>query len=152
VTIDWVSPDLPPATAADLRWAAASVVAGGAMRGVALVALDSATGACLAHIGAATSASPPGSASVGPIVRNTLASKAGTYLANLKLYPGGAAEFGRFLPSGTAGVLVAPGSAGRIALVLATDTPRGFGRLDQAWAGDLADKVEAGLIGAWEPE
>ena len=56
------------------------------------------------------------------------------------------------MPSGTAGVLVTPGSAGRVALVLATDTPRGFGRLDQAWAGDLADKVEAGLEGGWEPE
>lgn len=120
---------------------------------MALVALDGPTGRCLAHIGAATADCTPGSATVGPITASTLASKAGTYLANLKLYPGGRAEFGSFLPSGTAGVLVAPGSAGRVALILATDTPRGFGRLDQAWAGDLADKVEAGLgEGGWEPE
>ena len=120
---------------------------------MALVALDGLTGRCLAHIGAASTACAPGAAAAGPITASALASGAGTYLANLKLYPGGSAEFGRFLPSGTAGVLVAPGSAGRVALILATDTPRGFGRLDQAWAGDLADKVEAGLEeGGWEPE
>jgi hypothetical protein len=121
---------------------------------VALIALEAGGGAgggdggrCVAHLGAGRAGVPPGSAGVGPVAARALEARAGTYLASLALYPGGQAEFGGFLPSGTAGVLVAPGAAGRLALVLATDTPRGFGRLDQAWAADLADKVEAGLYG-----
>ena len=92
-------------------------------------------------------AAPPSLAAPGPVVDRAVETGAGTYLANLALYPG-RTEFLTYLPPGTAGVLVAP--RGGVALVLATDAVRGFSRTDQAWAAALAEKADATLDG-WVP-
>ena len=71
-------------------------------------------------------------------------SQAGTYLANLTLYPG-RGEFLSFLAGGTQGVAVAP--AGRVVLVAATNVVRGFAAVDQAWVATVAEKVDSSVDG-----
>lgn len=157
VALDWTHPALPPAAADELRWAAAAAAA--ATRCVSLVAFVN--GVCVAHIGGGAAADAgaagttsksnstrcPSGASPGPVVDRAVETGAGTYLANLILYPG-RLEFLAYLPPGAAGALVAP--RGGVTLVLATDTVRGFSAVDQAWAAALAEKVDATLDG-WVP-
>ena len=159
-SLDWTHPALPPAAAEELHWAAAAAAA--ATRCVSLVAFVN--GVCVAHIGGAAAAEGgaagsskanksnstrcPSGAAPGPVVDRAVESGAGTYLANLILYPG-RLEFLAYLPPGCAGALVAP--RGGVALVLATDTVRGFAAVDQAWAAALAEKVDATLDG-WVPQ
>jgi len=143
VALDWTHPRLPRAAAAELRWAAAAAAA--ASRSVALVAFVN--GVCVAHIGAAAAGATPGAAAPGPVVDRAVETGAGTYLANLILYPG-RTEFLVYLPVGVAGVIVAP--AGGAALVLAARAVRGFAGVDQAWAASLAEKLDSTLDG-WAP-
>ena len=67
----------------------------------------------------------------------------GNYLANLILFPG-RDEFFAYFPKNLQGVLVHPVGDNGV-LVAGTDTQRGFSRLDQAWLGDIADKLDSTL-------
>ena len=48
------------------------------------------------------------------------------------------------MPKNLQGVLVHPVGDNGV-LVAGTDTQRGFSRLDQAWLGDIADKLDSTL-------
>ena len=79
----------------------------------------------------------------GPLVAKAMKTGNGNFLANLILFPG-RDEFFPYLPANLQGVLVHPlGDEG--VLVAGTDTQRGFGRLDQAWLRDIADKLDSTL-------
>lgn len=72
-----------------------------------------------------------------------MSSEQGNYLANLALYPG-RVEFTSFLPENTQAAIVQPiGNDG--VLIAASNTQRGFTRLDQAWASTIADKLDTSL-------
>ena len=113
-------------------------------------------GRCIAHAGYATWDHVPGTAVAGPICKSAIDTGKGNYLPNLKLYPGeiysssyadpcaeyfkwlpacklncvGRIEFLEYLPTNVQGILLQPiGTQG--VLVAATDTIRGFTRLDQ---------------------
>lgn len=95
------------------------------------------------HMGAAKAGHKPEDALLGPICRRAMSSEQGNYLANLALYPG-RVEFTSFLPENTQAAIIQPiGSEG--VLIAASDTQRGFTRLDQAWASTIADKLDATL-------
>ena len=79
----------------------------------------------------------------GPIVLRAMEKGRGNYLANLILFPG-RDEFFAYFPKNLQGVLVHPVGDNGV-LVAGTDTQRGFSRLDQAWLGDIADKLDSTL-------
>jgi len=98
---------------------------------------------CVMHMGAARAGHKPEDALLGPICRRAMSSEQGNYLANLALYPG-RVEFTSFLPENTQAAIIQPiGSQG--VLIAASNTQRGFTRLDQAWASTIADKLDASL-------
>lgn len=77
---------------------------------------------------------------LGPICERCMDTGKGNYLANLALFPG-RVEFESFFPMNTQGILVQPiGDSG--VLVVASNTVRGISPVDQAWIGELADKLE----------
>ena len=157
--LDWTRGDLPRAAAEELRWAARSLREA-APSCVALAAFVD--GRCVARVGSfkrrkreeeeeegPSSSGDPATAALptfGDVCARAVESQAGTYLANLTLYPG-RGEFLSFLAAGTRGVAVAP--AGRVLLVAATNVVRGFAAVDQAWVATVAEKVDSSVDG-WE--
>ncbi|KAL0032202.1 hypothetical protein WJX77_010710 [Trebouxia sp. C0004] len=98
---------------------------------------------CVMHMGVARAGHKPEDALLGPICRRAMSSEQGNYLANLALYPG-RVEFTSILPENTQAAIIQPiGSEG--VLIAASNTQRGFTRLDQAWASTIADKLDASL-------
>ncbi len=140
-TLDWTAGDLPAEAAEELRWAAAALKHA-APSCVSLTAFVD--GQCVARLGSFKQDSNSNSISFGDVCTRAVESQAGTYLANLTLYPG-RGEFLSFLAEGTQGVAVAP--AGRVLLVAATNVVRGFAAVDQAWVGTLAEKVDSSVDG-----
>ena len=114
-------------------------------------------GRCLVLLGCAAHGARLTAATPGPICDEALHRGRPTYLANLALFPG-RAEFGSYLPGNTQGVVVQPvGREG--ALVVATDTQRGFSQLDQVRGGDRGARASGNarvallvhLPRAWSP-
>ena len=147
--LDWTREGLPREAAEELRWAARSLCEA-VPSCVALAAFVD--GRCVARIGyfkrgdGSSSEDPSSSISLGDVCSRAAESQAGTYLANLTLYPG-RGEFLSVLAAGTQGVAVAP--AGRVLLVAATNVVRGFAAVDQAWVATVAEKVDSSVDG-WE--
>ncbi|KAK9836014.1 hypothetical protein WJX81_006388 [Elliptochloris bilobata] len=137
--VSYMSVRVPREAAAELRWAWDALRT--ATRCRALVAFH--RGRCVMHSGVAARGLRPGAASMGPICMRALETGAGIYMANLVLYPG-RLEFAGYLPENMQGVLVQPAGEHGL-LVAATDTQRGFGRLDQAWVASVAEKLDAAL-------
>eukprot|EP00898_Chlorokybus_atmophyticus_P001321 jgi/Chlat1/218/Chrsp1S03039 len=81
----------------------------------------------------------------GAICRRALETGAGNYLPNLSLYSG-KREFAYFPENTQAVVVTCVGEDGL--LVVASDTPRGFSRVDQAWLSTIADKLDSTLQSA----
>ncbi|CAL5219167.1 g950 [Coccomyxa viridis] len=138
-TASFISTALPQAAQAELRWMWAALQACSRCRGVVVIHHER----CVMHCGIARTGHQPGTASLGPIAKGAIGRGAPNYLANLILFPG-RVEFTEYFPEDTQGVLVQPiGDEG--VLVIATDTQRGFGRLDQAWIASIADKMDIAL-------
>eukprot|EP00884_Botryococcus_braunii_P023326 jgi/Botrbrau1/9678/Bobra.0201s0012.1 len=137
--------DLPEAVSNEINWVWAALQSATRTDGLIIFWKK----ACLCHIGTSKAADYVlGQATAGPICEKAMATGMGNYLPNLVLYPG-RFEFLRYFPDTTQGILVQPiGEDG--VLVLATQTQRGFGQVDQAWAAILAQKIDTSLD-AWTP-
>jgi len=86
---------------------------------------------------------------LGDICRRAMSTGQGNYMVNMALFPG-RVEFELFLPLNSQGVVVQPiGQRG--VLVAATDTVRGFSRLDQAWLSVMSDKLEVSVEETFPP-
>lgn len=137
--VSFIHHGLPEDTQQELQWAWQSLKDCSTCQAVVVIYNSS----CLMHIGAAKPGHKPQDALLGPICRRAMSSERGNYLANLALYPG-RVEFTSFLPENTQAAIIQPiGSDG--VLIAASNTQRGFTRLDQAWASTIADKLETTL-------
>ncbi|KAL3161340.1 hypothetical protein ABBQ32_010238 [Trebouxia sp. C0010 RCD-2024] len=137
--VAFIQPGLPQEAQQELAWAWQSLRDCSTCQAVVVIYNSS----CLMHMGAARPGHKPQDALLGPICRRAMSSERGNYLANLALYPG-RVEFTSFLPENTQAAIIQPiGSDG--VLIAASNTQRGFTRLDQAWASTIADKLETSL-------
>ncbi|KAK9819684.1 hypothetical protein WJX72_001075 [[Myrmecia] bisecta] len=145
VIVSYIDESLPSSVAAELSWAWEALDA--CTRCVALVVIYQ--GRCILHQGFAARNASPADVKMGPICAKAIKSGTGNYLANLVFYPG-RVEFVPYLPENIQGVVVQPiGEDG--VLIAATDTQRGFSRLDQAWAATIADKLDQSLSSVASP-
>ncbi|KAL3161893.1 hypothetical protein ABBQ38_008980 [Trebouxia sp. C0009 RCD-2024] len=137
--VAFIQPGLPEEAQQELEWAWQSLRDCSTCQAVVVIYHSS----CLMHMGVAKPGHNPPEALLGPICRRAMSSERGNYLANLALYPG-RVEFTSFLPQNTQAAIIQPiGSEG--VLIAASNTQRGFTRLDQAWASTIADKLETSL-------
>lgn len=137
--LDYIESGLSSKTEQELQWAWQSLKECSTCQAVVILYKSS----CVMHMGAARAGHKPEAALLGPICRRAMSSEQGNYLANLALYPG-RVEFTSFLPENTQAAIIQPiGSKG--VLIAASNTQRGFTRLDQAWASTIADKLDASL-------
>ncbi|KAK9868609.1 hypothetical protein WJX84_001890 [Apatococcus fuscideae] len=136
----YVAQGLPEGLAAELEWSWTALRS--CTRCSSLAVLD--RHRCLLLAGAALPiAEPWAMSSLGSIGTRALADGRGNYLANLALYPG-RKEFTSFLPENTQAVVVQPIGDAAL-LIAASDTQRGFNKVDQAWMAVIADKLDATL-------
>ncbi|CAK0745940.1 hypothetical protein CVIRNUC_001656 [Coccomyxa viridis] len=143
-TATFISPALPEAAQGELKWMWTALQACSRCTGVVVIHRRQ----CVMHCGVARAGHLPGRAVLGPMAEAAIKKGSPTYMANLILFPG-RVEFTEYFPENTQGILVQPvGDEG--VLVAATDTQRGFGSLDQAWIGSIADKVDIALTAASE--
>lgn len=136
---DFVAEGLPAAAAAELNWAHQSLTEASGVKAVVVMH----RGQCVFHRGAGRSGATPGSAEPGEMCQRVMESGRGNYIANLTPYPGRFEFFG-YLPSNTQAIILQPlGTEGL--MVAATDAPRSFTSIDQAWISTLAEKIEVTL-------
>lgn len=137
--LDFLQSGLPNDAEQELKWAWQSLKGCSTCQAVVVLYNSS----CIMHMGPAKPGHKPQDALLGPICRRAMTSEQGNYLANLALYPG-RVEFTSFLPENTQAAIIQPiGNDG--VLIAASNTQRGFTRLDQAWASTIADKLETSL-------
>jgi len=144
VPLDYAHPALPPAAAAELRWAWSAVQA--TTRAGSLAVFYRGRRALQAGCAPSGACAAPDAPPLGAIAAQAMGTGVGQYLANTALYPG-RVEFAPYLPLNAQGILVQPlGSDG--VLCLATGTQRGFSARDQRWLAVLAQKLDQTLDGA----
>lgn len=89
---------------------------------------------------------------LGPLCREVISKGKGRYMAQLANWPAKEQFYG-YIPKGTPGLLLtplrpAPTAPAEGLFVLGVDTPRGLGKVDQAWISALADKLAVSLAQA----
>eukprot|EP00873_Tetraselmis_striata_P012669 jgi/Tetstr1/432933/TSEL_022273.t1 len=136
---DYIAAGLPEGASSELLWAYESLSEASNVK--AMVVMYG--GRCVFHKGAGKAGATPGQAEPGEMCQQVMRSGRGNYVANLTPYPGRFEFFG-FLPSKTQSIILQPlGNQG--VLVVASDTPRSFTSIDQAWISTLAEKIEVTL-------
>lgn len=86
---------------------------------------------------------------MGELCQEVMSTKKSRYLAELRVWPA-REQVVTFLPAKTQGLLLTPLQPGRDAkskglLMLGLDTPRGVGKVDQAWIAALGEKLAVTL-------
>ncbi|KAK9816259.1 hypothetical protein WJX74_004736 [Apatococcus lobatus] len=119
---------LPSALSSELEWSWDALRKCTRCSSLAVLSRDQ----CLVLAGAVLPVTEPWRyAKMGSIGTRALSEGRGNYLANLALYPG-RKEFTSYLPENTQAVVVQPVGDTSL-LIAASDTQRGFNKVDQAW-------------------